>query len=91
MQGRRGNDGNRRKLRDRIAAILTVPMGRRREPVVIAPAVIAPAVMARSGSDEAIPGRGMDRIAASLSLVAITAGAMTNNGFVYSGGRNEKS
>jgi hypothetical protein len=76
MQGRRGNDGNRRKLRDRIAAILTVPMARRRERVVIA----------RSDSDEAIPGSGMDRIAASLSLLA-----MTNKGFVYSAGRNEKS
>jgi hypothetical protein len=41
-------------------------------PVVIAPVVIAPVVIARSASDEAIPRSGMNRIAASLPLLAMT-------------------
>jgi hypothetical protein len=49
-------------------------------PVVIAPVVIAPVVIARSGGDEAISRGGMNRIAASLSLLAMTAGAMTTKG-----------
>jgi hypothetical protein len=49
-------------------------------PVVVAPVVVAPVVIARSGSDEAIPGCGINRIAASLSLLAMTTGAMTTKG-----------
>jgi hypothetical protein len=42
--------------------------------------VIGPAVIAMSGRDEAILRSGMNRIAASLSLLAITAGPMTPKG-----------